>query len=106
MRRASVRASGKQQAGRGVIGAPLGLPVERAAVLGFAVLMGVDRDDELRGDGEPEAGPPSDHVQSAWRSWLSALAPAAEAAMAAALAYESLPPDARDASFSMRIARG
>jgi len=36
-------------------------------------------------------------VRSAWRSWLSALATDAEAAMAAALAYESLPHDARDA---------
>ena len=37
------------------------------------------------------------HVQSAWRSWLSALANDAEAAMAAALAYESLPAEGRDA---------
>jgi hypothetical protein len=37
------------------------------------------------------------HVQSAWRSWLSALATDAEAAMAAALAYESLPAEGRDA---------
>src|ERR1700674_3925328 len=36
-------------------------------------------------------------MRSAWRSWLSALATDAEAAMAAALAYESLPPEARDA---------
>jgi hypothetical protein len=36
-------------------------------------------------------------MRSAWRSWLSALATDAEAAMAAALAYESLPPTARDA---------
>jgi hypothetical protein len=43
--------------------------------------------------------PPRDdaRVRSAWRSWLSALATDAEAAMAAALAYESLPPEARDA---------
>ncbi|MGH7298404.1 MAG: hypothetical protein ACRELB_25920, partial [Polyangiaceae bacterium] len=32
-----------------------------------------------------------------WRSWLSALATDAEAAMAAALAYESLPDEGRDA---------
>ena len=38
-----------------------------------------------------------EHVRSAWRSWLSALATDAEAATAAALAYESLPSDARDA---------
>jgi hypothetical protein len=37
------------------------------------------------------------HVRAAWRSWLSALAADAEAAMAAALAYESLPNEARDA---------
>jgi len=37
------------------------------------------------------------HVRAAWRTWLSALAADAEAAMAAALAYESLPHEARDA---------
>jgi len=62
--------------------------------------MAGDRDDEHRGEvgaAEPR-GPSADgHVRSAWRSWLSALATDAEAAMAAALAYESLPPDARDA---------
>jgi hypothetical protein len=47
-------------------------------------------------DDAVESGVPH-HVQSAWRSWLSALATDAEAAMAAALAYESLPADARDA---------
>jgi hypothetical protein len=36
-------------------------------------------------------------VLTAWRSWLSALATDAEAAMAAALAYESLPDQGRDA---------
>jgi len=36
-------------------------------------------------------------VHGAWRTWLSALASDSEAAMAAALAYESLPPEARDA---------
>lgn len=36
-------------------------------------------------------------LRSAWRSWLSALATDAEAAMAAALAYESLPDEGRDA---------
>ncbi len=45
--------------------------------------------------GEPPPG--LQHVRAAWRSWLSALATDAEAAMAAALAYESLPPEARDA---------
>ena len=42
--------------------------------------------------------PPIDpRMRSAWRTWLSALATDAEAAMAAALAYESLPPDGREA---------
>jgi hypothetical protein len=35
--------------------------------------------------------------RAAWRTWLSAMASDAEAAMAAALAYESLADDARDA---------
>jgi hypothetical protein len=43
-----------------------------------------------------EAVPPA-HVQDAWRSWLSALATDAEAATAASMAYESLPPEGRDA---------
>lgn len=38
-----------------------------------------------------------DHVRAAWRSWLSALAADAEAALAAALAYEALPPEGRAA---------
>jgi len=37
------------------------------------------------------------HVRSAWRSWLAALATDAEAAIAAALTYESLPGEVRDA---------
>ncbi len=37
------------------------------------------------------------HVRSAWRSWLSALATDADAAIAAAIAYESLSADARRA---------
>jgi hypothetical protein len=36
-------------------------------------------------------------LRSAWRTWLSALAVDAEAAVAASLAYESLAPEARDA---------
>ncbi len=36
-------------------------------------------------------------MRSAWRTWLSALAVDAEAAVAAALAYESLAPEGRDA---------
>ncbi len=43
-----------------------------------------------------EAAPPA-HVREAWRTWLSALATDAEAATAAAMAYDSLPPEARDA---------
>jgi hypothetical protein len=44
------------------------------------------------------AGEPDDDcVRAAWRTWLSALATDAEAAAAAALAYESLPDEARDA---------
>lgn len=46
--------------------------------------------------GEREQGD-DDRVRAAWRSWLSALATDAEAAMAAALAYESLPDEGRDA---------
>jgi len=38
-----------------------------------------------------------DRVRAAWRSWLAALATDAEAAMAAALAYESLPDEGREA---------
>jgi hypothetical protein len=68
-------------------------------VLGFAVLMPRDQDDTIGGDNEPASSGPAaaPHVQSAWRSWLGALATDAEAAMAAALAYESLPADARGA---------
>lgn len=40
---------------------------------------------------------PAPHIQEAWRTWLSALGTDAEAAIAAALAYDSLPPAARDA---------
>jgi hypothetical protein len=68
-------------------------------VLGFAVLMPGDQDDAIGGEREPASAgaAAAPHVHSAWRSWLSALATDAEAAMAAALAYESLPPEARDA---------
>jgi hypothetical protein len=59
--------------------------------------MGVDDDEERAGETPDAAGVPARHVHSAWRSWLSALASDSEAAMAAALAYESLPPEARDA---------
>src|SRR5579872_3215573 len=79
------------------------------ALLGFAIPMGTERDDERR-DPIPEGSSPDSsnmpvagnadldpRVHSAWRTWLSALAADAEAAMAAALAYESLPTEARDA---------
>jgi hypothetical protein len=69
--------------------------------------MASESDDRPPGDVRspgtaPEDAPPPSarddaRVRSAWRSWLSALATDAEAAMAAALAYESLPPDGRDA---------
>jgi hypothetical protein len=53
--------------------------------------MGSESDDK-RPDGPEDAC-----VRSAWRTWLSALATDSEAALAAALAYESLPPDGRNA---------
>ena len=43
----------------------------------------------------PSGAPP--HIRAAWRTWHSALGTEAEAAAAAALAYDSLPPEARDA---------
>ena len=43
------------------------------------------------------AGLMHSYVRSAWRSWLTALATDAEAAIAAALTYESLPGEVRDA---------
>jgi hypothetical protein len=55
----------------------------------------VSRVGSVRG---PMAGETDDdRVRAAWRSWLSALATDAEAATAAALAYESLPDEGRDA---------
>jgi hypothetical protein len=55
----------------------------------------------MGGPGEPEDDV---RVRAAWRSWLSALATDAEAAMAAALAYESLPDEGRDAWLDALIA--
>jgi hypothetical protein len=46
---------------------------------------------------EPESTDSERRARAAWRTWLSALASDADAAMAAALAYESLPPEAREA---------
>jgi hypothetical protein len=57
--------------------------------------MGSEPDDTSDDDGP--RGEADEHLRAAWRSWLSALATDAEAAMAAALAYESLPSDGRDA---------
>ena len=61
--------------------------------------MATERDEGGRDLESEVASPdsPDPRVHAAWRTWLSALAADAEAAMAAALAYESLPPDARDA---------
>jgi hypothetical protein len=69
--------------------------------------MGIEYDDDRRRKGtgcppsqsppEPDRAGDDERAGSAWRSWLSALAADAEAATAAALAYESLPAEARDA---------
>jgi hypothetical protein len=60
--------------------------------------MATEPDDERRDEGQGGTVAAVDpRVHSAWRTWLSALAADAEAAMAAALAYESLPQEARDA---------
>jgi hypothetical protein len=57
--------------------------------------MGSEADD--RHDDDDPRGDADAHLRAAWRSWLSALATDADAAMAAALAYESLPADGREA---------
>ncbi|HLK39869.1 MAG TPA: hypothetical protein VKU41_24100 [Polyangiaceae bacterium] len=64
--------------------------------------MGPEPHDDTRREAEPTEDGPTDssslrRATAAWRSWLSALATDSEAALAAALAYESLPADARDA---------
>ncbi len=68
--------------------------------------MGTEHDDQppRKGrDARPSQPPPPDHAAdderfgAAWRSWLSALASDADAATAAAVAYESLPAEAREA---------
>src|SRR5580658_3109558 len=49
---------------------------------------------------KPMSRPEEGHdprLRAAWRTWLSALAVDADAAVAAALAYESLAPEGRDA---------
>jgi len=45
-------------------------------------------------------------LRTAWRTWLSALAVDAEAAVAAALAYESLAPEGRDAWLAALVEDG
>ena len=75
-------------------------------------MAGESSDKRTGKEAEPASqSPPPDplvdeHVRSAWRSWLSALATDAEAATAAALAYESLPADARDAWLDALDAEG
>jgi hypothetical protein len=64
-----------------------------------------DRRDERPSPTKVEPVPPA-HVRDAWRTWLSAMATDAEAAMAAALAYESMPPEARDAWLDTLISDG
>ena len=64
-----------------------------------------DRRDERPSPSRLEAAPLA-HVRAAWRSWLSALATDADAAMAAAMAYESLAPDARDAWLDTLVVDG
>lgn len=55
-----------------------------------------DKSGEERPSWTGSSGPPP-HIREAWRTWLSALGTDAEAAVAAALAYDSLPPEAREA---------
>ena len=67
--------------------------------------MAAESDDARSGEaGEPDfpgraaQDPDGDeYARSAWRSWLSALACDADAAVAAALAYDALPAEGRDA---------
>jgi hypothetical protein len=60
-----------------------------------------ERPSPLRVEAAPLA-----HVRDAWRSWLSAMATDAEAALAAAMAYDSLPPEARDAWLDTLVVDG
>jgi hypothetical protein len=64
-----------------------------------------DRREERPSPSRLEAVPLA-HVRDAWRSWLSALATDADAAMAAAMAYESLAPDSRDAWLDTLVVDG
>lgn len=64
--------------------------------------MSAESDDARSGEARepdvPGSAPQGDeHARSAWRSWLSALACDADAAVAAALAYDTLAADGRDA---------
>jgi len=56
-----------------------------------------EADDPSRKGASPSETAVPTYVRSAWRSWLSALATDAEAAAAAALTYDSLSAEARDA---------
>ena len=55
---------------------------------------------DMDGSKAPQSGAVDPRAHAAWCKWLSALASDSEAAMAAALAYESLPDGARDAWLS------
>jgi hypothetical protein len=65
-------------------------------MVAFPIPMAGETDDPDTAPHEAGTNPVA-RVHAAWRSWLSALASDSEAAIAAALAYESLPPEARDA---------
>jgi hypothetical protein len=77
--------------------------VSQAALVSCPIPMGAENEDKLaderrdRSASQPPVDPADDYVRSAWRTWLSALAADAEAAMAASLAYEALPSEGRDA---------
>ena len=96
MRRVAVMIGNRAKAGTAFARLSFGRP--RWYLLRLA--MGADGSDERPSETLRGAAGESGRerlVRSAWRSWLSALATDADAAMAAALAYESLPPESRDA---------
>jgi len=55
-----------------------------------------ERPDEPHGRGAADVSS-SGRIRVAWRTWLAALATDAEAVLAAAMTYDSMPPEARDA---------
>jgi hypothetical protein len=75
-------------------------PSDRAKrLVACPIPMGVESNDTRPGEGV-EGGvteAADEHVRAAWRSWLSALSTDPDAAMAAAIAYESLPDEGRNA---------